>query len=214
MSSDSPFRRGLALTAVTALLVAGAAACGDDTGESGPTASDPTTGASSPMSPSASDSVAPSESSSPATPSATADPVPSPVIDKAARAAIKDGFPALVPSGVPAGWTVVRASYGGKGWRIELTDPDGAEAGVVQTRGDLAALVGQVLGAGATKSGSVNLGQYGSGRWTAYSGGTHAGLAKVIAHTSAVVYAADQDTAVALAELLLTAEDGNMPEAG
>jgi hypothetical protein len=209
MFSDFHLRRGLALTAVSGLLIAGGAACGTDTGDGEPTAADPTQ-SSSATSPSASAS----ESSSPQTPSASADPVPSPIIDKAARAAIEDDFPALVPAGVPAGWTVVEASYGAKGWRIEMTDANGAEVGVVQARGELAPLVERVLGSTAAKSGTVNLGQYGTGRWTTYSGGSHEGLAKVLAHTAAVVYAADQDTAVALAELLLTAEDADMPEAG
>jgi hypothetical protein len=210
MLSDFDLRRGLAVTAVAGLLIVGSAACGTDTGDGEPTAADPTTQSSSPTSPSASAT----ETTSTVTPSASADPVPSPIIDKAAHAAIKDDFPALVPAGVPAGWTVVDAAYGPKGWRIEMTDAHGAEVGVVQARGELAPLVERVLGSASAESGTVNLGQYGTGRWTTYSGGTHEGLAKVLAHTAAVVYAADQETAVALAGLLLTAEDADMPEAG
>lgn len=206
MSSDLPLRRGLALTAVSALLATGASACGNDTGRDDPTAAAPT---SAPTSSTPAGTTSPSATAS-ETETASADPVPSPVIDKAARAAIKDGFPALVPSGVPAGWTVVKASYGATGWRIQLTDGAGNEAGVVQTRGELAPLVRRVLGEAAATSGTVDLGENGTGKWTAYSGGSHEGLAKVVAHTAAVVYAADQDTAVALADLLLTAEDGNM----
>ncbi len=55
--------------------------------------------------------------------------MPSPIINKAVKAAIADGFPALVPAGVPAGWTVLSAAYAPKGggtWTIELTDPNGA----------------------------------------------------------------------------------------
>lgn len=216
MTSDSrraPARLAVPALALAATLSLAVSACGSESGNTEPTAADPTSEPTSPSASASESSAAASPTPTPA-PSPSGDPIPSPVIDKAVKAALEDGFPALVPAGVPAGWTVVEAAYGPKGWRIELTDPNGAEAGVVQARGGLARLVEKVLGPAAAESGTVDLGEYGTGRWTAYSGGTHEGLAKVVAHTAAVVYAADQDTAVALGELLLTAEDGDLPEAG
>ena len=68
------------------------------------------------------------------------------------------------------------------------------------------------LGTEMTESGTVDLGEYGTGTWTVYTGGEAAGvdtaLVTSIAKTSVAVSGPDQDTAVALAELLLTAEDG------
>ena len=215
-------RRGLAAAAVAALLTVAAAACGDETGDTDPTASDAsTTATSSPSasdqpsttaSPSTSTSASPTESPSP---TVTGDPVPSPVITKAVKAAIRAGFPALVPAGVPAGWTVVDASYAGKGggrWRLELTTADGAAVTLVQSAQELEAFVSATLGVEMERTGKVDLGEYGTGTWAVYTGGEVAGettaLVTSIAGTSAAVIGPDQDTLVELAELLLTAEDG------
>lgn len=217
--------RGLAMTAVSALLVGTVAACGDDTG-SGDSASDGgSTTASSSTSSSPSGSPSGSTSASPTDPTAASpsttssapagDPVPSPVITKAVKPALRDGFPALVPAGVPAGWTVVSATYKpakGGSWTIELTDANGAAVTLVQRKQALEAFVAGTLGTEMTESGTVDLGEYGTGTWTVYTGGEAAGvdtaLVTSIAKTSVAVSGPDQDTAVALAELLLTAEDG------
>ena len=102
---------GLALVAVTAV------ACGSDDGDDDPRATDPTASSTSQHLAVASDS--PSESSSPTASrdDLSGDPVPSPIINKAVKAAIADGFPALVPAGVPAGWTVLQAAYAPQGRR-------------------------------------------------------------------------------------------------
>ena len=79
---------------------------------------------------------------------APARPGPSPIINKAVKAAIAAGFPALIPAGVPDGWTVLRAAYGAKGgggWTIALTDPNGAPVTLVQSTADVDAMVAQLV---------------------------------------------------------------------
>jgi hypothetical protein len=200
---------GLALAAVTAT------GCGSDDGDD-TTASDPST-SSAPASPSPSDS--PTASASPSAsdaPTDTGDPVPSPIIDKAVKDAIADGFPALVPAGVPSGWTVLRAAYGaqdGGGWTIAFTDPGGAPVTLVQSTADLDAMVAQLF-ANAEPDGKVDLSDYGTGKWNAYTSPGGAALAKSLADTSAVIIGPDQDTLVTLAQELLTAEDSGSGDDG
>jgi hypothetical protein len=200
---------GLALVAVTAV------ACGSEDGDD-PVASDPTSSSSSsPSSPSPSASASPNEStSSSAGETLSPDPVPSPIINKAVKAAIADGFPALIPAGVPAGWTVLRAAYGAKGgggWTIALTDPNGAPVTLVQSTADVDAMVAQLV-AGVEESGKVNLS--GTGKWTVYTGSGTAALAKALSGTAAVIMGPDQDTLVTLASELLTAEDAGSGDGG
>lgn len=195
---------GLALVAVTVV------ACGSDDGDD-TTASDPGT-SSAPTSPSASESAAASDSPSASeSPTDNGDPVPSPIINKAVKAAIADGFPALVPAGVPAGWTVVKATYspkGGGSWRIELTDPNGAPATLMQSTASAADLVARLLPDGQP-TGPVKLS--GTGTWDTYTGAGAAAVAKDLSNTGAVVVGADQEAAIELADQLLTAEDaGNV----
>jgi cytoskeletal protein RodZ len=197
---------GLAIVAATVV------ACGTDDGDD-PVASDPTTSSSSPASPSVSDSPSTSESPS-ASETISDDPVPSPIINKAVRAAIADGFPALIPAGVPAGWTVLRAAYGAKGgggWTIALTDPNGAPVTLVQSTADVDAMVAQLV-AGAQETGKVNLS--GTGKWVTYAGAGGAALAKALSGTAVVITGPDQDTLVTLAEQLLTAEDAGNGDGG
>jgi hypothetical protein len=198
---------GLALIAVTAV------ACGTDDGDDA-TAPDPSTSSAS-TSPSASDSPAASGSPSASdAPTDSADPVPSPIINKAVKAAIADGFPALVPAGVPAGWTVLSAAYqprGGGVWNIDLTDPNGAPVTVMQSTASAADLMAQLL-PDAQPAGTVKLS--GTGKWTAYTGGSAAGLAKDLPGTGAAVAGPDQETVVTLAEVLLTAEDAGNTDGG
>jgi hypothetical protein len=198
---------GLALVAVTV------AACGSDDG-SDAAAADPTSSATS-----ASASDSPTDTPSPSgtaseSASPSGDPVPSPVIDKAVKDAIKDHFPALIPAGVPAGWTVVSASYAAKGggtWQIALTAPGGAAVTLVQSTASSADLVARLVPDGQP-AGSVRLS--GTGKWASYAGTGAAGLAKDLSGTGAVVVGPDQDTAVALAEQLLTAEDAGTGDGG
>ncbi len=197
---------GLALVAATV------AACGSDDGDD-PTASDPTTASTSSAPPSDTASVSGSPSASDS-PTVSGDPVPSPVINKAVKAAIADDFPALVPAGVPEGWTVLRAAYGAKGgggWTIALTDPNGAPVTLVQSTADVDAMVAQLV-AGAQEAGKVKLS--GTGTWAAYTGTGTAALAKALAGTSAVITGPDQDTLVTLGEQLLTAEDAGSGDGG
>jgi hypothetical protein len=207
-------RRGLALVAASALLVAGLSACGADSGDDDATASDPTA--------STSESSAPGSDSASGTASATdspsdsGDPVSSPVIDKAVKGAIDDGFPALVPAGVPAGWTVDSATYkerlGGL-WSIELRDGSGQPVHLLQAKATVKELVQQWL-ASAQATGEVDLGENGTGRWSVYSGDAGTAIAKKLPSTAAIVTGVDQDTVVELAGQLLTAEDATMSGAG
>jgi hypothetical protein len=140
--------------------------------------------------------------------------VPSPIINKAVKPAIRDGFPALIPAGVPAGWTVLSAAYdphGGGVWTIDLTDPDGAPVTLMQSTASAADLVARLLPDGQP-AGTVKLS--GTGKWDAYTGTGAAGLAKDLAGTGAVVVGPDQDSAAALAEQLLTAEDAGNDDGG
>jgi hypothetical protein len=201
-------RRGLALMAVSGLLIAAGVACGTDSGDDDPAATDATASASSGASESSSKS--PSESPS-ASESATddGDPEPSPVIDKAVKGALKDDFPALVPAGVPAGWTVVSATYSpedGGLWRIDLTDGAGAPVQLVQAKASVKSLVKQWMGA-AQPAGEVDLGEYSTGTWSAYTGDSGSAIAKKLSSTAAIIVGTDQDTVVELADQLLTAED-------
>jgi hypothetical protein len=197
---------GLALIAVTAV------ACGSDDGDDA-TAADPA------ASSSPSGSTAPSEttSDSPSTsasPTDSGDPVPSPIVNKAVKAAIADGFPALVPAGVPEGWTVTSATYSpkrGGSWRIELTDPDGAPVTLLQSTAAAADLVAQLLPDGQPTD-PVKLS--GTGKWDTYAGSGGAALAKDLSGTGAAVAGPDQDTVVTLAEELLTAEDAGTDDGG
>jgi hypothetical protein len=199
---------GLALVAIAA------AGCGDDEGDS-PTATDPTTSGS--VSPSASATESPSVTVSSPSGGMTdnSDPVPSPIIDKAVKAAIRDDFPALVPAGVPAGWTVVSATYhanGGGVWQITLDDPKGNPVSLRQSTADIASQMAQLPAAEA--AGTVDLSAYGTGTWKVYTGDGIAVLAKKLSGTSAVVSGPDEDTVVTLAQELLTAEDSGSADGG
>jgi hypothetical protein len=197
---------GLALIAATAV------ACGSDDGDD-TTAADtaaPSAGATTP-----STAETPTESSSPVSSDApSTDPVPSPIIDKAVKGAIKDDFPALVPSGVPDGWTVLSATYAGKRggiWQIALTDPNGAPVTLMQSTASAADLVAQLLPDGQA-SGTVRIS--GTGKWKVYQGSGSSALAKDLAGTGAVVVGPDAETVATLADQLLTAEDGGNPDGG
>jgi hypothetical protein len=200
-----------ALVLAIVVVVALATRDGDDDIDpaAGP-AEDPTTSSASPSesttatsSPTASDS-----------PTANDEPVPSPIIDDAVRAAMADRFPAMVPAGVPAGWTVQNATYSPKQggiWRIDLTDPNGAPVQVVQSKTSVEGIVREHLGADAQQAGQVNLS--GTGKWSTWSSASQAGVAREISDTAVLVAGPDQDTVVTLAEQLLTAEDaGTMGE--
>jgi hypothetical protein len=208
----APHRWGLALTAVSALLVL--AGCGTDSGGDGDATADDTATASTSASASTSGSASASASGSPTTSaspsdSATAapDPVPSPIVNKAVKGAIKAGFPALVPAGVPDGWTVESARFNAKGggsWEIRLTSP-GGPATLTQ---DTSALTDHVSAAYGAAQGAGSVAVSGTGSWKAFTGAEGVALGKSLAGTSAVLVGPDQDTLVTLAEQLLTAEDG------
>jgi hypothetical protein len=140
--------------------------------------------------------------------------VSSPIINKAVKAAIKDQFPALIPAGVPAGWTVLSAAYEPKGggvWTIDLTDPNGAPVTLVQSTASAADLMARLLPDGQPGA-TVKIS--GTGKWTAYTGATAAGLAKDLSGTGAVVVGPDLNVASDLANELLTAEDAGNGDGG
>jgi hypothetical protein len=199
---------GLALIAVTVV------ACGDEDGSA--TGSDPATTTATSPSASMSETPPASDTSSPSPTTDTGDPVPSPVIDKAVKDAIQDDFPALVPAGVPAGWTVTKATYStkrGGQWWIYLEDENGAQVTLYQSKKPVAGIVHQYL-AGAQPAGDVDLSDYGTGTWSAYTGTEAVGLAKGLSGTAAVVVGPDQDTVLVLAQELLTAEDAGTGDGG
>lgn len=201
---------GLALVAVTAV------ACGDEGGTDA--GSDPATTSPASPAPSMSDSP-PTSASTPPGPTTTgdpSDPVPSPVINKAVKDAIKDDFPALVPAGVPAGWTVTKATYSpkrGGQWWIRFTDPNGADVTLAQSGKPVEGIVHQYLPS-AHVAGEVDMSNYGTGTWSAYTDTNAAGLAKALSGTSVVIVGPDQDTVVVLAQELLTAEDAGNGDGG
>jgi cytoskeletal protein RodZ len=208
-----------ALVLVIVVVVALVVGNGDDEGDNDAASSDPTASTPATESPSASDSPSatdPTESASP-TPSTTGDPTLSPIITKAVKAAMADDFPALVPSGVPSGWTVTSAAYQpkrGGTWRIDLTDPTGAAVVLVQATGSVEDVVHGNLGMDTQQTGKVNLSDYGTGTWTVWQNSSSYGIAKLVSSTGALVYGPGQDTVVTLAQELLTAEDADLPEAG
>src|SRR4051794_25934268 len=188
-----------ALAGLTLVAVA-AAGCGDDNGD-GPTASDPT--ASGPASSSGSVTESPSVTVSSPSGGMTdnGDPVPSPIMNKALKAAVQADFPALVPAGVPAGRKVTKATYSpkrGGQWRPYPTHPSRLDVTLAQSTKPVGGIVDQSL-PGAKAAGEVDLSDYGTGTWSAYSGSDAAGLAKALSGTAAVVVGHDQDTVVALA---------------
>jgi hypothetical protein len=199
---------GLALVALTVV------ACGDDNGTDA--GSDPGTTTATSSSPTMGDTSSPSETASPSPTTDTGDPVPSPVINRAVKDAIKDDFPALVPAGVPAGWTVTKATYtpkrGGQWW-IRLTDATGNDVTLAQSKKSVDGIVHQYL-PGAQQAGDVDLSDYGTGTWKAYTGTIADAVAKALSGTSAVVVGSDQDTILELAQQLLTAEDAGTGDGG
>jgi Protein of unknown function (DUF4245) len=205
---------GLVIVIVVAVAVAVGRGGDDDSTDasSDPTSTSTTTPSPSSASESPSTSGSPSASASPS----AGDPTPSPVINKAAKAAIRDDFPALVPAGVPAGWTVVSASYrpnGGGVWQIELTDPAGNPVSLRQSTETIDVQLAQVP-AEVEPAGTVDLSNYGTGTWKAYAATGTAVLAKKLSGTSAIVVGIDQDTVVELVQELLTAEDSGTSDNG
>ena len=140
------------------------------------------------------------------------------MIDAAVRDALDADFPALVPSGVPNGWSVVTAAYVAKGggrWTIVLTDANGDPVTLNQTTATIKDNVREQLGAAAEQTGTVDLGAYGTGTWKVFTSGEQVAIATTIARsTSSVVSGLGQDSLVELAQQLLTAEDADLPEAG
>jgi uncharacterized protein DUF4245 len=205
-----------ALVIVIVVAVAVAVGRGDD--DSGTDVSaDPTSASTStPATPTGTAGPSTSESPSASASPTVGDPVASPVINQAAKDAIRDDFPALIPAGVPAGWTVVSAAYNRKAetWWIELTDPNGAAVRLAQSTDPVEELVTLWLGPDAQPSGKVDLSDYGTGMWRGYTSTAGPGIAKQLSGTSAVVFGADQDSLVELAQELLTAEDAGDSDGG
>lgn len=203
---------GVALLVLVILLVVGLASSreGDET----PTSVDPTPAGSSSSSPAETPVETPSQV---ATPSAA----PSVDITKPAKDAAKDGFAPMVPSEVPPGWVATDAAYtpgtGSRGpvWRLSFQLPDGSVVVMTQSELGLAGAVERYLGAGAERSGRVDLRKFGTGYWFAYTVPEGAGIAKQLpTDTSVVIAAPSVDDAVILAQQLLTFEDYDSPEAG
>jgi hypothetical protein len=215
----SPRRRrlaGLAAFALPAALVLGG--CGDDGDD---TATDP--GASGSLSSGTSSSATPTETG-PASPTVTdsatdsatesADPVPElpQVVVDGVKPALETGFPALIPSGLPDGWTVEDAQFQADHelWTMTLTDDTGATVTLVQVDRPLSELATQYAGT-AKAGGKVDLGPLGS--WDTYSGSDEA-IGTTLPTTSVVVYGSDQAHLEALGQTLAAAEDSDIPDAG
>jgi hypothetical protein len=196
---------GLALVAVTAV------GCGED--KSG-TASDPVTSGTT-TAPSASETPTSMGSSPTGSPTDNGDPVPSPVINRAVKDAIHDDFPALVPAGVPDGWTVATASYkraGGGIWQFMVTDPDGNDINLRQSTDSLAVQLADLPD--VKPAGTVDLSDYGTGTWKSFTNPGIAVLAKKLANTTVVVVGPVPDSVKELAQQLLTAEDAASGDGG
>lgn len=196
----------MALLVVVILVVVGVVSSRED--DAAPTSVDP----------SPAGSTAASADPTP-TETVSAPAVPSVDITKPAKGAAKDGFPVLVPAEVPPGWVATDAVYTpGKGdrgavWQVTFQLPDGGAVVLTQSELGLTAAVQRYLGAGAERTGKVDLRKWGTGYWFAYAveGGT--GIAKQLpTDTSLVVAAPVQDDAVTLAKQLLTFEDYYSPE--
>ncbi|HET6939158.1 MAG TPA: hypothetical protein VFI19_11155, partial [Nocardioides sp.] len=67
---------------------------------------------------------------------------------------------------------------------------------------------------GAQPAGDVDLSDYGTGTWSAYTGTISDAVAKALSGSSAVVVGPDQDTVLVLAQELLTAEDAGTGDGG
>jgi hypothetical protein len=132
----------------------------------------------------------------------------------AVQDALAEQFPALIPTTVPAGWTITSATYDAQGWVVQGTDETGAPVVLTQRTGKLAPLVSEVVGDGATKGDAVDLESSGLGSWTVYTAGSTTGLGRALPSTAVVVTAPDAETATELASTLITAEDSDIPEAG
>lgn len=199
---------GVALLVVLILVVVGLVSTRED--DTAPTSVDPSPAGSS----AASADQTPTETISPST-------VPSVDITKPAKGAAKDGFPVLVPAEVPPGWVATDADYTpGKGnrgpiWQVTFQLPDGGAVVLTQSELGLTDAVQRYLGAGAERTGKVDLRKWGTGYWFAYAVAGGTGIAKQLpTDTSVVVAAPLQDDAVTLAKQLLTFEDYDSPEAG
>ena len=155
------------------------------------------------------------------TPTQTTSPsaVPSVDIIKPAKGAAKDGFPVLVPAEVPPGWVATDAVYTqGKGnrgpvWQVTFQLPDGGVVVLTQSELGLTEAVQRYLGAGAERTGKVDLRKWGTGYWFAYAVGGGTGIGKQLpTETSVVIAAPVENDAVTLAKQLLTFEDYDSPE--
>jgi hypothetical protein len=201
---------GLAALAVPAALVLGG--CGDDADD---TATDPGSSSSTSSSPSATPTeTGPASPSTTGSTDATADPVPElpQVVVDAVKPALQSGFPALIPSGLPDGWTVEDAQFQADHelWTMTLTDDTGATVTLVQVDRPLSELAKQY--AGTAKAGEkVDLGPLGS--WDTFSGSDEA-IGTTLPTTSVVVYGSDQAHLEALGQTLAAAEDSDIPDAG
>ncbi|MXG89628.1 DUF4245 family protein [Nocardioides flavescens] len=214
-SRPHPFGARSATLAVASLALVALAGCGGDGGEATDGGASPTASSTASASASASPTMSASASTS-ATPSesATSDvPTMDPVVVAGVQDALAEQFPALIPTSLPAGWSITSATYDAQGWVVQATDDTGAPVVLTQRTGKLAPLVAEVLGDGATESGSVDLESSGLGTWSSYDGST-TGIGRALPSTAVVVTAADTDTAAEFAGTLITAEDSDIPEAG
>ena len=99
--------------------------------------------------------------------------MPSPIINKAVKAAIADDFPALVPAGVPAGWTVAKATYSPQARRLvahRAHRPERRERHRSSSRRARSASIVEQNLPDAQPAGTVDLSDFGTGKWDAYSG--------------------------------------------
>jgi hypothetical protein len=145
------------------------------------------------------------------TPPATTVPSVAPGVDLGAalKKPLKAKFPALIPSEVPPGWTLISADWNAGLWTLSFTVPGGGTAELFQATGGERQLLNTDL-PGAQSAGTVDLKKYGTGTWNAYQGSIGFGITHAFVKTTALVVAADQTTAVTLAQQLLTAEDGQL----
>lgn len=200
MTSSSRVRAVVALAISGGLLLAG---CGTEQAAEDPA---PTASSSTPS---------PSEPTEPAAAPQPLDlgPAPAlrPTVRKLALKASRDGFVPMVASEVPEGWEALGAGYQSaepRRWHLAFTAPGGEV-----TLDQLEATPEEILTgqAGVVPGEPVDLSAYGTGTWDSATRGGTTILMRALKHNTVVVQAPDLDSALALAQGLLPAEDASGP---
>ena len=167
--------------------------------------------------PSASSSApSPTKTTEPTEPAAAPQPLdlgPAPALQpkvrKIALRASRDGFVPMISTALPEGWTTLGAGYQSaepRRWHMAFTAPTGDV-----TLDQVEATPEEILSgeAGVVTGDPVDLSDYGTGSWDSATRGGTTILIRQLKHNTVVVQAPDLDSAVALAQGLLPAENAS-----